>query len=208
MNRKIPTIIKKTVIAETRQFCIETLDLKFSSGQFRQYERLTRNTSMGAVLIVPMLNQHTVLLVREYAAGLHKYELGLPKGKIDAGEDALTAANRELKEEVGYGAKKLRKLHTVSLAPAYLEHTIDIILAEDLDGFIFIAHLTWFRLVLLGPFVPSTIPRRARLDRGASRFHWRPGIRPRERRAETRSPSGDKPSHRRKADAWSAASRR
>ncbi len=132
MNRKIPTIIKKTVIAETRQFCIETLDLKFSSGQFRQYERLTRNTSMGAVLIVPMLNQHTVLLVREYAAGLHKYELGLPKGKIDAGEDALTAANRELKEEVGYGAKKLRKLHTVSLAPAYLEHTIDIILAEDL----------------------------------------------------------------------------
>ncbi len=132
MSRKTPIILNKTVVAQTRQFRIETLELEFSSGQLRQYERLARNASMGAVLIVPMLNADTVLLVREYAAGLHRYELGLPKGKIDAGEDSLAAANRELKEEVGYGAKKLRHLHTVSLAPSYLEHTIDIILAEDL----------------------------------------------------------------------------
>jgi ADP-ribose diphosphatase len=127
-----PKILKQTIIAQTRQFRIEALELEFRSGQFRRYERLARNASMGAVLIVPMLDAHTVLLIREYAAGLHRYELGLPKGKIDAGEDRLCAANRELKEEVGYGAKKLQHLHTVSLAPAYLEHTIDIILAEDL----------------------------------------------------------------------------
>ena len=132
MAQKTPLIISSAIIAETRQFRIEALELQFSSGEFRHYERLTRNKSMGAVLVVPMLDQHTVLLVREYAAGLHRYELGLPKGKIDAGEDAIGAANRELKEEVGYGAKKLRHLHTISLAPAYLEHTIDIILAEDL----------------------------------------------------------------------------
>ncbi len=132
MPRKKPTILNKAVIAETRQFRIEALELEFSNGQLRRYERLARNASMGAVLVVPMLNPDTVLLVREYSAGLHRYELGLPKGKIDAGEDRLSAANRELKEEVGYGAQKLRHLHTVSLAPAYLEHTIDIILAEDL----------------------------------------------------------------------------
>lgn len=127
-----PKILKQTVIAQTRQFRIEALELEFRGGQFRRYERLTRNASMGAVLVVPMLDRDTVLLVREYAAGLHRYELGLPKGKIDAGEDPLGAANRELKEEIGYGAQKLRHLHTVSLAPSYLEHTIDIILAEDL----------------------------------------------------------------------------
>ncbi len=132
MSRKVPTILKKAVIAETRLFCIETLDIRFSSGEQRQYERLTRRASMGAVLVVPMLNHNTVLLVREYAAGLHRYELGLPKGKVELGEDPIAAANRELKEEIGYGAKKLRHLHTVSLAPAYLEHTIEIILAEDL----------------------------------------------------------------------------
>lgn len=132
MSRKMPIIHSKAVIAETRQFRIESLQLEFGSGQCRQYERLARSGSNGAVLIVPMLDRETVLLVREYAAGLHRYELGLPKGKIDAGEDNLSAANRELKEEVGYGAKRLRHLHTVSMAPAYLEHTIDIILAEQL----------------------------------------------------------------------------
>lgn len=132
MRRKMPIIHRKAVIAETRQFRIESLHLEFSSGQFRDYERLARGSSTGAVLVVPMLDSQTVLLVREYAAGLHRYELGLPKGKIDSGEDNLTAANRELKEEVGYGAKILQHLHTVSMAPAYLEHTIDIILAEQL----------------------------------------------------------------------------
>ena len=128
----MPIIRSKTVIAETHQFRIEALELEFDSGQCRRYERLARNGSFGAVLVVPMLDTETVLLVREYAAGLQRYELGLPKGKIDAGENNLSAANRELKEEAGYGAKHLKHLHTVSLAPAYLEHTIDIILAEDL----------------------------------------------------------------------------
>jgi len=132
MPKQIPTILNQIIIAETRQFRIESLELKFSNGQVHHYERLARKASMGAVLVVPMLDHNTVLLVREYAAGLHRYELGLPKGKIDAGENAILAANRELKEEVGYGARKLHHLHTVSLAPAYLEHTIDIILAEDL----------------------------------------------------------------------------
>jgi ADP-ribose diphosphatase len=132
MSRKMPIIHSQAVIAETRQFRIESLELEFSNGEHRQYERLARNGSAGAVLIVPMLSNDTVLLVREYAAGVHRYELGLPKGKVDAGEDRLMAANRELKEEIGYGAQRLRQLHTLSLAPGYLEHTIDIILAEDL----------------------------------------------------------------------------
>lgn len=132
MHRKTPTINNQTVIAETRQFRIESLELEFSNGQFRYYERLLRGSSSGAVLVVPMLDKDTVLLVREYAAGLHRYELGLPKGKIDPGEDNLTAANRELKEEIGFGAQRLQHLHTLSIAPAYLEHVIDIILAEEL----------------------------------------------------------------------------
>ncbi len=132
MTRKTPIIHQQTIIASTRQFSIEQLELEFPGGEMRSYERLVRRSGHGAVLIVPLLDADTVLLVREYAAGLHRYELGLPKGKIDPGEDALGAANRELKEEVGYGASRLTRLHTVSLAPAYLEHTIEIILAEQL----------------------------------------------------------------------------
>lgn len=127
-----PKILNKKTIAETRLFCVEALEIQFSNGQKRDFERLTRNQSSGAVLIVPLLDEETVLLIREYSAGVDRYELGLPKGKIDAGENLLTAANRELKEEVGYGANSLHHLSSLSIAPSYLEHMIDIVIAQDL----------------------------------------------------------------------------
>ena len=127
-----PKILNKKTIAETRLFCVESMEIQFSNGQHREYERLIRNQSSGAVLIVPMLDKETVLLIREYSAGVDRYELGLPKGKIDAGENLLNAANRELKEEVGYGAKSLHHLSSLSLAPSYLEHMIDIVIAQEL----------------------------------------------------------------------------
>lgn len=127
-----PTILNKTTIAASRLFRIESVDLRFSNGEERSYEKLARGYNGGAVLIVPMLDNDTVLLIREYSAGVHRYELGLPKGKTDPGESFLEAANRELKEEVGYGARHLHHLSSFSLAPAYLEHITEIILARDL----------------------------------------------------------------------------
>ncbi|MGR9087797.1 MAG: ADP compounds hydrolase NudE [Gammaproteobacteria bacterium] len=128
-----PTILNKTTVAKSRLFHIESLIIKFSNGEQRQYERLTRgNPGGGAVLVVPMLDIETVLLIREYSAGVHRYELGLPKGKTDAGESFLEAANRELKEEIGFGARKLHHLSSFSIAPSYLEHMTEIIIAEEL----------------------------------------------------------------------------
>ena len=129
---KNPIILNKTTIATTRIFHIESLDIQFSNGEIRNYERLARKTNGGAVLIVPMLDNETVLLIKEYSAGVHRYEIGLPKGKVDPDETFLDAANRELKEEIGFGARKLHHLSTFSLAPSYLEHTTEIIIAQDL----------------------------------------------------------------------------
>jgi ADP-ribose diphosphatase len=131
MSKK-PIILNKTTIATTRIFHIESLDIQFSNGEIRNYERLARKTNGGAVLIVPMLDNETVLLIKEYSAGVHRYEIGLPKGKVDPDETFFDAANRELKEEIGFGARKLHHLSTFSLAPSYLEHTTEIIIAQDL----------------------------------------------------------------------------
>ena len=83
-------------------------------------------------MIVPMLDDETVLLVREYCAGTHSYELGFPKGLIDPGELAEEAANRELKEEIGYGAKSLVNMQQVSMGPAFFSAKMDIFFATDL----------------------------------------------------------------------------
>jgi ADP-ribose diphosphatase len=130
---KKPTVLSKTTLSKTRLFHIEALEIEFSNGEKRNYERLARsNSDTSAVLVVPMLDDHTVLLIREYSAGVHRYELGLPKGKTDPGESFLEAANRELKEEVGYGARSLHHLSSFSIAPSYLEHMTEIVIAQDL----------------------------------------------------------------------------
>lgn len=110
---------------------MERLDLEFSNGERRRYERL-HGRGHGAVAVVPMLDAQTVLLVREYAAGVHRYELGLVKGRIDAGESPVEAANRELMEEAGYGARELTVLRSLTLAPTYMSHQTHLVLARDL----------------------------------------------------------------------------
>ena len=81
---------------------------------------------------VPMLVAATVLRGRESAAGVHRYELGLVKGRIDAGESPEQAANRELMEEAGYGARDVRVLRNLTLAPTYMSHQTHVVLARDL----------------------------------------------------------------------------
>jgi ADP-ribose diphosphatase len=130
-NQKLPEIVKRKQVAKSRLFSIEQIDLTFSNGVKREYERM-QGSGRGAVLIVPMLDSETFLLVREYCAGTHSYELGFPKGLIDEGETAEYAANRELKEEVGYGAKKLIHVHRVATAPAFFAASMEIFLAENL----------------------------------------------------------------------------
>src|SRR5690606_23335775 len=126
-----PEILKRHTVARSRLFRADELYLRFSNGEERIYEKLCSG-GPGAVLIVPLLDNETVLLVREYAAGIEDYHLALPKGAIDKGETPLEAANRELQEEVGYGAREMHFLKRVNLSPAYMEHAIDIILARDL----------------------------------------------------------------------------
>jgi ADP-ribose diphosphatase len=110
---------------------IEQLDLEFSNGERRIYYRM-KTRGLGSVIIVPMLDDKTVLLAREYAAGLHHYEIGLPKGRLEKGENIIEAADREMKEEIGYGANNLLELTQLSLAPGYMTHVTHVVLARDL----------------------------------------------------------------------------
>jgi len=127
-----PPIIHSKRLAEGSHFLkVELLDLEFSNGERRTYERL-KGSGLGAAIIVPMLDDDTVLLVREYGAGIDRYELGLPKGRLDRDETVEQGANRELKEEVGYGARELHILTTLALSPAYMTSMTHVVLARDL----------------------------------------------------------------------------
>ncbi len=131
--RQKPTVLAREIVASSRLFRVEELQLRFSNGVERTYERLvSRGSGYGAVMIVAMADARSVLLVEEYCGGTDSYELSLPKGLIEPGEDVLEAANRELKEEAGFGARQLEFLAELSLSPGYMSQKIQVVLARDL----------------------------------------------------------------------------
>ena len=129
--RKPPIIHATRNTATSRFLRSEEVDLEFSNGQRRTYERL-KSSGLGAVIMVPMRDDDTALLVREYGVGTGRYELGLPKGRLDRDETVEQGAERELKEEIGYGARELHILGTLSLSPAYMTSMTHVVLARDL----------------------------------------------------------------------------
>lgn len=131
--KKIPTLLNQKIVASSRLFTVEELQLRFSNGVERTYERLiSGRASSGAVMIVAMLDDEHFLMINEYCAGVNNYQLTIPKGLIENNEDVLTAANRELQEEAGYGAKKLELITSLSLSPSYMSQQIQVVLAREL----------------------------------------------------------------------------
>ena len=126
----MPTIKNTSNIVTTKLFKINKLDIEFDNKAMREYEVIS-GTGNGAVMIIPVLGDN-FLFIREYAAAINNYSLTFPKGKIDDEESILVAANRELQEEIGYKAQKIRQIFTLDLAPGYMDHKTHIILAEDL----------------------------------------------------------------------------
>ncbi|WP_017937608.1 ADP compounds hydrolase NudE [Zestomonas thermotolerans] len=131
--REKPTVLGREVVAKSRLFTVEELQLRFANGVERTYERLAnRGNGYGAVMVVALADAEHALLVEEYCAGTDDYQLSLPKGLIEPGEDVLAAANRELKEEAGFGARQLEFLTELSLSPGYMSQRIQVVLARDL----------------------------------------------------------------------------
>jgi ADP-ribose pyrophosphatase len=86
----------------------------------------------GAVVILPLLDDGSVLLERQFRYPLERVFIEFPAGKIDAGEDALACAKRELREETGYTASDWQFVCTIHNAIAYSDEHLDLYLARGL----------------------------------------------------------------------------
>lgn len=129
-DKTLPKILDVNVIAKTRIFEIQAVDLRFSNGEERTYERLTPQRR-SSVMVLPIDKNH-LIFVKEYAVGSERYELNFPKGIIDSGEQPIEAANRELQEEIGFGANKLTPLRPLYSSPSHMFGLMYCFIAEDL----------------------------------------------------------------------------
>ena len=88
----------------------------------------------GAVVILPLFEDGSVLLERQFRYPNDKIFTEYPAGKIDPGEDPLACAKRELQEETGYTAARWDFVCTIHNAIAYSDEHLDLFLARDLTA--------------------------------------------------------------------------
>lgn len=87
----------------------------------------------GAVAVVPLLDDGRIVLVRQFRYPVGKITLELPAGKLDAGEETLACAKRELQEETGYVAREWAFACEIHNAAAYSSESIWIWFARGLQ---------------------------------------------------------------------------
>jgi ADP-ribose pyrophosphatase len=91
----------------------------------------------GSVVILAMDTTKSkkdpwIVMERQYRHAANQFLWELPAGKLDAGEDALAGAQRELEEETGYRAKKWKPLVEYYASPGFLGESMIVFTAEGL----------------------------------------------------------------------------
>ncbi len=102
----------------------------------------------GAVAVVAVTKEEKLVLVKQFRKALEKTTLEIPAGKLEAGEQPLECATRELEEETGYRAKSLKPLYSFYTSPGFADEIIHLFWAEDLEqGVVHLDHDEFIELV-------------------------------------------------------------
>lgn len=86
----------------------------------------------GATAVVAIANDGRIAMVRQYRYPVGKVTLEIPAGKLDAGEEPLVCAKRELKEETGYVAERWTKLTSLLTTPGFTDEVIHLYKADKM----------------------------------------------------------------------------
>ena len=115
----------------TSYFTLRSDRLKLPDGAVKDpYYVLERP---DAAIIFPLTEAGEVIMVRQYRPPLESFELGLPAGLVEPGEDPEKAARRELAEETGYGGEEWEFLASLASSPSLKDNFAHLFLLRDAE---------------------------------------------------------------------------
>lgn len=122
--------ISSEVVYSGRLLHVRRDEVRLPDGNTSVREYITHP---GAVVIIPIADNGELILERQHRYPLHRDFIELPAGKIDAGEETLACAQRELLEETGYTARDWRYVTTVYPCIGYTDERLVYYLARGLE---------------------------------------------------------------------------
>jgi len=128
MSTDCPRILDSKKVFHGRVFDV-TVDTISEAG--RTYQRETVHHP-GSAVIVPVFEDGTLALVRQYRHPAVRYLLEVPAGTLNHGEAPEEGAARELEEELGCAAARLEKLSEFFVTPGFCEEKMWVYLATEL----------------------------------------------------------------------------
>ena len=87
----------------------------------------------GASAVVAIDEDNRIIMEKQFRYALNDYLLEIPAGKLDAGEDSLVCAKRELEEETGIIASEWISLGTIATSPGFCNEVIYLYVAKGLS---------------------------------------------------------------------------
>jgi ADP-ribose pyrophosphatase len=124
-------LIEKQVIFEGRKIKLEVHHLRDEETGKRTAREVCVHP--GAVVVLPLLPEEQVLLVRNRRYAVGQILVELPAGTLDKGESPMNCAGRELLEETGYLAGRLKPLGNFFTSPGILGEKMYAFIAYDLE---------------------------------------------------------------------------
>ncbi|PYU15348.1 MAG: hypothetical protein DMG37_05215 [Acidobacteria bacterium] len=128
-SMKEPQVLSSQMVYEGKVFGIRRDEVIEPSGVRTTREMITHP---GSVVVLPVLPDGRVLLIQQYRYAARQYLWELVAGRMDHGETPIEGAARELKEETGYTAKKLKIFLEFFPTPGFLEEKMYLLLAKGL----------------------------------------------------------------------------
>ncbi len=122
-------LIEKQVLYDGERMRLEVHHLMSQGVRFRKEVVV----HPGAVVIIPLLEKDKVMLIRNLRYALNKQLIELPAGTMEKNEDPINCAGRELLEETGYLARRLKPLASFYSSPGILTEKLYVFLAYDLQ---------------------------------------------------------------------------